>query len=133
MLRHIRLEDEWLLKGVADGVLGPMPEDSDACGIMTPQDAVARYKERIPKVIAQLKALPGDAFTRQVDFLGNQMPALAILSVAVRHSTHHRGQPSTYLRPMGGKVRRSTVRARTLSSPRRSTLLSVVGGWSLCV
>jgi len=104
LLRHITLEDEWLLKGVADGVLGPMPEDSDACGIMTPQDAVARYKERIPKVIAQLKALPGDAFTRQVDFFGNQMPAVAILSVVVRHSTHHRGQLSTYLRPMGGKV-----------------------------
>ena len=104
LLRHITLEDEWLLKGVADGVLGPMPEDSDACGIMTPQDAVARYKERIPKVIAQLKALPGDAFTRQVDCFGNQMPAVAILSVVVRHSTHHRGQLSTYLRPMGGKV-----------------------------
>lgn len=104
LLRHITLEDEWLLQGVADGAFGPMPDDSDACGIMTPQDAVARYKERIPKVLAELKALPAEAFTREVDFFGNKMPAFVILSIVVRHSTHHRGQLSTYLRPMGGKV-----------------------------
>ncbi len=104
LMRHITLEDEWLLSGVRDGAFAPMPDDSDACGILTPEDAVARYKERIPKVIAQLKALPADAFTRPVDFFGNVMPAVAILSVVVRHSTHHRGQLSTYLRPMGGKV-----------------------------
>lgn len=104
LVRHITLEDEWLLSGVRDGAFGPMPDDSDACGIMTPEDAVARYRERIPKVIEQLKALPGEAFTREVDFFGNKMPAFAILSIVVRHSTHHRGQLSTYLRPMGGKV-----------------------------
>jgi uncharacterized damage-inducible protein DinB len=104
LLRHITLEDEWLLSGVRDGAFAPMPDDSDACGIMTPQDAVARYKERIPKVLAELKALPAEAFTRDVDFFGNKMPAFAILSIVVRHSTHHRGQLTTYLRPMGGKV-----------------------------
>lgn len=104
LMRHITLDDERLLKGVADGALGPMPDRSDACGIMTPQDAVARYTDRIPKVLEQLKALPGDAFVRPVDFYGHVMPALVILSIIGRHSTHHRGQLSAYLRPMGGKV-----------------------------
>jgi uncharacterized damage-inducible protein DinB len=104
LLRHITLEDEWLLLAAADGAFGPVPDDSDMCGIMTPQDAIACYKERIPKVIARLKALPGDAFTRQVDFFGTPMSAVGILSIVLRHSAHHRGQLSTYLRPMGAKV-----------------------------
>jgi uncharacterized damage-inducible protein DinB len=104
LMRHITLEDEWLLNAVADGAFGPTPDDSDACGIMTPQQAVDRYKERIPRAIARLKTLPGEAFVRPIDFFGNPMPAFAILSIVTRHSTHHRGQLSTYLRPMGSKV-----------------------------
>jgi len=33
-----------------------------------------------------------------------QMPLVNFLSMASKHSVHHRGQLSTYLRPMGGKV-----------------------------
>jgi uncharacterized damage-inducible protein DinB len=31
------------------------------------------------------------------------MPAINLLAMALKHSVHHRGQLSTYLRPMGGK------------------------------
>ena len=31
-------------------------------------------------------------------------PAIRFLSLGLNHSIHHRGQLSTYLRPMGGKV-----------------------------
>ena len=44
LVRHLTLEDEWLLTAVADGQFTPTPDDSDACGIMTPAEAVARYK-----------------------------------------------------------------------------------------
>ena len=33
-----------------------------------------------------------------------KMPAVTFLSLNVRHSVHHRGQLSSYLRPMGAKV-----------------------------
>ncbi len=33
-----------------------------------------------------------------------QMPAILYCTLALNHSIHHRGQLSTYLRPMGGKV-----------------------------
>jgi uncharacterized damage-inducible protein DinB len=33
-----------------------------------------------------------------------QMPAALYLEFTVKHSVHHRGQLSTYLRPMGSKV-----------------------------
>ncbi len=105
LVRHITLEDEWLLTGVADGKFVPPPDDSDACGIMTPEDAIARYKKRIPAAMERVRALSGDELVRTVDMLGViQMPAINFLSLAVKHLAHHRGQLSTYLRPMGGKV-----------------------------
>jgi uncharacterized damage-inducible protein DinB len=33
-----------------------------------------------------------------------KMPAVEFLSLTLRHSAHHRGQLSAYLRAMGGKV-----------------------------
>jgi uncharacterized damage-inducible protein DinB len=31
-------------------------------------------------------------------------PAVAYLNIAIRHTVHHRGQLSAYLRPMGARV-----------------------------
>jgi uncharacterized damage-inducible protein DinB len=105
LLRHIALEDEWLLAAIANGQFVPPPDDSDACGIMTPQDAIARYNEKIPPVLERVKALSGEDLVRQIDMLGFlQMPAVQFLSLALKHSVHHRGQLSSYLRAMGGKV-----------------------------
>jgi uncharacterized damage-inducible protein DinB len=42
---------------------------------------------------------------KEVDFFGVvKMPAAALLSVAMNHGVHHRGQLAAYLRPMGSKV-----------------------------
>jgi uncharacterized damage-inducible protein DinB len=104
LLRHLALEDEWILNAVADGKFGPMPDDSDACGITTTDDAVACYNQRMPTAIGRVRALSGEALVRPVDFFGTMVPAVVVLSVMLRHSIHHRGQLSTYLRPMGGQV-----------------------------
>ena len=105
LVRHVALEDEWLLNAVADGRIGPVPDDSDACGLMTPQDAIARYEERIPRAIGRVRALSGEDLLRDVEFLGGmRIPALGLLSLMLRHSVHHRGQLRSYLRAMGGKV-----------------------------
>ena len=105
LLRHVTLEDEWLLNGVADGRFAPVPDDSDACGLMTPQDAVASYRQRIPAAIARVRALSGEELVREIDLFGViRMPAVQFVSMALRHSVHHRGQLSAYLRAMGGKV-----------------------------
>ena len=105
LVRHIVLEDEWLLTSIADGQFAPPPDDSDGCGIMNPADAVARYKERLPAAVARVRAIPADKLTGIVDLLGMiQLPAINFLSMAAKHSVHHRGQLSAYLRAMGGKV-----------------------------
>ena len=105
LLRHLTLEDEWFLNAVADGVFPPLPDDSDACGLMSPQDAMTGYQQRIPAAVARVRALSAEQLLREVDLFGMiRMPAVQFLSLMLRHSAHHRGQLSTYLRPMGAKV-----------------------------
>jgi uncharacterized damage-inducible protein DinB len=104
LLRHLTLEDEWLLNAVADGRFDPIPDDSDACGIMTPADAITRYQERIPAAAARVRALPGDALLKNISLGPWTLPAVQFLAMMLRHSAHHRGQLSAYLRAMGGKV-----------------------------
>ena len=105
LARHIALEDEWLLNGVANGAFTPPPDDSDACGIMSPADAVARYKERVPAALARVRAISGEQLCSPIDFLGAmKAPGIMYLSMALKHSVHHRGQLSAYLRAMGGSV-----------------------------
>lgn len=105
MIRHIVLEDEWLLSCVANGEFTPPPDDSDACGIMNPAGAVARYKETIPAALDRVRALPGEKLAGVIDMFGViKAPGVNFLAIALKHSVHHRGQLSTYLRPMGGKV-----------------------------
>jgi len=105
LVRHITLEDEWLLNCLADGVVVPPPDDSDACGIATPADAVARYKEKVPAALDRVRGVSGEKMASIIDFLGMfQLPGLNMLALTVKHSVHHRGQLSSYLRSMGGKV-----------------------------
>lgn len=106
LARHITLEDEWFLEMVTQAEFLPPPDDSDSCGVMTPKDAAARYSDRIPKRLARIRALPGEHLAREVELFGGmvKMPVVGVLSLAMRHSTHHRGQLSSYLRAMGGKV-----------------------------
>ena len=105
LVRHITLEDEWLLNSIADGAFMPPPDDSDDCGIMTPTDAVAQYQERVPQALARVSALPAEKLAADIDMFGMfQLPAVTLLQMALKHSVHHRGQLSAYLRAMGGKV-----------------------------
>jgi uncharacterized damage-inducible protein DinB len=105
LVRHITLEDEWLLDCIANGEFVPPPDDSDACGIMSPSDAVARYKEKVPAALNRVRAMSGEQLIGIIDLFGMmQAPAVNFLAMAIKHSVHHRGQLSTYLRPMGGKV-----------------------------
>jgi uncharacterized damage-inducible protein DinB len=54
--------------------------------------------------MARAKAVsPADA-AKIVDFFGMQFPNVVYLNFMLKHSIHHRGQLSTYLRPMGAKV-----------------------------
>ena len=105
LMRHLALEDEWFLRAVADGKFSPPPDESDACGLLTPAQAVEFYNAAIPAAMARVRQLSDDDLNKTLDLMGAwQLPAILFLSLMVRHSVHHRGQLSAYIRSMGGKV-----------------------------
>jgi hypothetical protein len=82
------------------GETTPMP-----AGVKTGDDVAQWYEDSFAQCMPLLEALSEEQLTTPVDFIGlRNDPAVAYLNIAIRHSVHHRGQLSAYLRPMGAKV-----------------------------
>ena len=63
------------------------------------------YEENFARRLTQLEKLSGEHLATPVDYIGlSKEPVVTYLSFGIRHSVHHRGQLSAYLRPMGAKV-----------------------------
>lgn len=63
------------------------------------------YGDSFARNFEKLSKLSDDESLRVIDFRGMfQLPAVAYLNFSLNHTIHHRGQLSTYLRAMGGKV-----------------------------
>ncbi len=68
-------------------------------------EMVSWYKEHLPLAVAKVRKLTGQQLVTPVDFYGAfNFPAFIYISFVSKHSIHHRGQLSAYLRPMGSKV-----------------------------
>ncbi len=101
---HIVAAEHRFYSGVAAGVLdftpNPKPEHAKNSA-----DIAKIYGELFAKDLEALKKLSGEQLAKSVDFRGMfQLPAVGFLELGLRHSIHHRGQLSVYLRPAGGKV-----------------------------
>jgi uncharacterized damage-inducible protein DinB len=101
---HIALTENRFLDGVAAGEInfsGPArPETAHNSA-----DLAAWYEENFSRNIERIRQLSGEALAKMLDFRGMfQMAAVELLNFSLRHAIHHRGQLSTYLRPMGAKV-----------------------------
>jgi uncharacterized damage-inducible protein DinB len=101
---HIASSECYFLNGVASGSFknagGPIPES-----VTTPAQLLEWYDENFAKGAAQVAAMTPDQLVQMIDFHGVfNLPAVTYLSFLSSHSIHHRGQLSTYLRPMGSKV-----------------------------
>ena len=63
------------------------------------------YESNHRNRMATLQNLAADKIVNTVGFFGvMELPAVAYLNLMNLHTSHHRGQLSTYLRPMGSKV-----------------------------
>ena len=101
---HIVSAEIKYLDAIAAGVfphdLRPIPDD-----IRKSSDILAWYTERFDPAMRRLETTSGDELLRIVDFYGlRSFPAIGLLQLILNHTIHHRGQLSTYLRPMGAKV-----------------------------
>lgn len=104
LLRHVASADNFFLRSVADGEFVPgsvrIPENAK-----TPREIAEWYADEYAKNLASVSGLSGAQLIREVDFRGLfRRPAYTFLQAGLLHAVHHRGQLSTYLRPMGGKV-----------------------------
>jgi uncharacterized damage-inducible protein DinB len=98
---HIAGADIWFLEGVINGKFADPSEKAPAPTIAGVADW---YKKEFPNRLERALALDGNRLSQIIDFFGMKMPATQILIFTLAHMVHHRGQLSSYLRPMGGKV-----------------------------
>jgi uncharacterized damage-inducible protein DinB len=101
---HIVSAEIKYLDAIAAGVfphdLRPVPD-----AVRTPSDVLQWYVERFDPAVKRIESTSGDELLRIVDFYGlRSFPAVMLLQLIMNHTIHHRGQLSTYLRPMGAKV-----------------------------
>ena len=104
LVRHIAAAENRFLETTINGefntTTGAIPDN-----VKTPVEIAAWYAERFDKNCEALGKLSGEQLLKMVDFRGLfNRPAVAYVQIGINHSIHHRGQLSTYLRPMGGKV-----------------------------
>ena len=101
---HIAATEIRFMDAVAAGAFDfsprPLPDS-----IRNSKDLAAWYSENFEPRFETLTKLSKEQLTKVVDFRGLfQLPAVMYLNFVLHHSIHHRGQLSTYLRPMGAKV-----------------------------
>ena len=103
LVRHIANADNVFVEAVLNGVFKPgtlIPETAK-----TPSEIADWYGEHYAKNFEALTKVSAEQLVKIVDFRGMmQMPALNFLMFGLHHTIHHRGQLSSYLRCMDGKV-----------------------------
>ena len=100
---HIAAAENMFLKVPATGEFQftGAPPDS----IRNSADVVQWYTQEFAANFERLTHLSPDQLTKVIEFRGLfKLPAVMYLEVGLKHSIHHRGQLSVYLRPMGAKV-----------------------------
>ena len=87
---------EALESGKAEWNPPPMPSSM--------KEVARAYEEQSAKMPARWKALPAERWDGTLEWFGNQRPAPPLAWSFLFDIVHHRGQITTYLRPMGSTV-----------------------------
>jgi uncharacterized damage-inducible protein DinB len=75
---------------------GPMP--------VTMKEVLDTYEKQSRDILARWKALPEERWNGTLEFFGSDRPASPMAWSFLFDIVHHRGQITTYLRPMGSTV-----------------------------
>ena len=82
--------------GKAEWAPTPMPASM--------KEVVGAYQQQSQRIAERWKALPAERWSGTLEFFGHQRPAAPMASSFLLDIVHHRGQITTYLRPMGSTV-----------------------------
>jgi uncharacterized damage-inducible protein DinB len=85
-----------LESGAAKWAPAPAPE--------TMKDVCDAYDSQSADIVRRLESLPADRWDGALEFFGQQRPASPMAWSFLFDIVHHRGQITTYLRPMGSTV-----------------------------
>jgi uncharacterized damage-inducible protein DinB len=97
---QIASEEKMLIEALETGRADWNPEPVPA----TMKALVDIYEEQSADIVRRLKALPAARWDGTLEFFGGQRPASPMAWSFLFDIVHHRGQISTYLRPMGSTV-----------------------------
>ena len=70
----------------------------------TMKEVLDAYKKQSAGIVQRWKALPAARWDGKIEFFGSERPASPMAWSFLFDIIHHRGQISTYLRPMGSTV-----------------------------
>ena len=87
---------EALESGQAEWAPPPMPDAM--------KDVLAEYERQSAEVLRRWDALPQSRWDGLLEFFGSERPASPMAWSFLFDIVHHRGQITTYLRPMGSTV-----------------------------
>lgn len=102
---HIASTDCWFADSICRGAFTGSDGQELPQGVNNNSAIAEWYTKNFAACVERLKSLSPEALNKPIDFFGiATLPAVMFLAWLRSHSIHHRGQLSTYLRPMGSKV-----------------------------
>ena len=97
---QIVCEEKMLIDALETGTAEWSPPPVPA----TMKDLLEIYEQQSADIVRRLQALPDARWNGTLEFFGSQRPAPPMAWSFLFDIVHHRGQISTYLRPMGSTV-----------------------------
>ncbi|WKW13594.1 hypothetical protein Strain138_002918 [Pseudogemmatithrix spongiicola] len=94
-------EERMIIDGVETGVMKP---PSAPAVPATMREVIAAYEELANTLPTRWAQVPADRWNGEIDFFGRKRPASPMAWSFLFDLVHHRGQITTYLRPMGSTV-----------------------------
>jgi len=97
---QIVCEEKMIIEALENGKAEWAPPAMPA----TMTEVLDAYEAQSADIVTRLGALPGARWDGELEFFGNKRPASPMAWSFLFDIVHHRGQITTYLRPMGSTV-----------------------------
>ena len=97
---QIVCEEKMIIEALETGNVTWAPAPMPA----TMKDVAATYEKQSAAIADRWKKLSAERWNGELEFFGKQRPASPMAWSFLFDIVHHRGQITTYLRPMGAKV-----------------------------